>query len=255
MADNSPLGFGEVPTAAARLVIVLLPVANGQPADGIRGDAPIIVALPQPGTRSGSRGATVADPEFATCYQAEMPPLISFLIKCGAEPDDAPETAQDAFRELFEQWTRVDEPKLWLRKVAFPRFLRRPVRNAGSPEESHGAPTSPGASARFDFGEQERLFIALTRLLPTTQRAVLALHIERLQTRREHLEAASVPCSPAEQRLAAARSIHLRGRCRYSNRTPAVSHTGSCAAEPGGRICHGAAEGGSKQSPGFAPGP
>jgi DNA-directed RNA polymerase specialized sigma24 family protein len=182
MADGSPLGYSEVPSPASRLVIVLLPVASEQPADGIPGDAPMLVTLPRPGIPSGPRGATVADPEFATCYQAEMPALISFLIRCGAEPDDAPEAAQDAFRELFGQWRTVGEPRPWLRKAAFPIFLRRPVRNASSPEESHGEPGAQGASSRFDFGEEERLFIALTRLLPTAQRAVLALHIERFQT-------------------------------------------------------------------------
>jgi DNA-directed RNA polymerase specialized sigma24 family protein len=182
MADGSPLGYGEVPSPASRLVIVLLPVASEQPADRIPGDTPVIVTLPRPGISSGPREATVADPEFATCYQAEMPALISFLIKCGAEPDDAPEAAQDAFRELFGRWRTVGEPKPWLRKAAFPIFLRRPVRNASATEESHDEPASPGASSRFDFGEEERLFIALTRLLPTAQRAVLALHIERFGT-------------------------------------------------------------------------
>jgi len=181
MADGRPLGYGEVPTAAARLVIVLLPVGSGQTADGSPEDTPVIVALPQPGIPSGPREATVADPEFATCYQAEMPALISFLIKCGAEPDDAPETAQDAFRELFGQWQAVGVPKQWLRRVAFPIFLRRPVRNAAAPEQDHHQPAPPGASSRFDFGEEERNFIALTRLLSTAQRAVLALHIEGFQ--------------------------------------------------------------------------
>jgi RNA polymerase sigma-70 factor (ECF subfamily) len=182
MVDSCPPGYDEVPTGAARLVIVLLPVGGAQPAEGIPGDAPVIVSYPQPGTPSGPREATVADPEFATCYQAEMPALISFLIKCGAEPGDAPEAAQNAFRELFAQWKTVGLPKLWLRRVAFPIFLRRPVRNAAAPEKDHGEPASPGASSRFDFGEEERHFIALTRLLPTAQRAVLALHIEGFQT-------------------------------------------------------------------------
>ena len=181
MADRRPLGYGEVPTAAARLVIVLLPAGSEQPADGIPGDTPVIVALPQPGVPFGPCEATVADPEFATCYQAEMPALISFLIKCGAEPDDAPETAQDAFRELFGQWKTVGVPKQWLRRVAFPIFLRRPVRNAAAPEEDHREPAFAGVSSRFDFGEEERSFIALTRLLSTAQRAVLALHIEGFQ--------------------------------------------------------------------------
>jgi len=177
MADGGP----HVPTAAARLVIVLLPAGSDQPADAIRRDAPVIVALPQPGIPSGPGEATVADPEFATCYQAEMPALISFLVRSGAEPDDAPETAQDAFRQLFEQWTTVDEPKLWLRKVAFPAFLRRPVCNTASRGGNHDEPGSADGSSRFNFGEEERLFIALTRLLPTAQRAVLSLHMERFR--------------------------------------------------------------------------
>ena len=37
MVDGRPLGYGEVPTAAARLVIVLLPAGSEQPADGIPG--------------------------------------------------------------------------------------------------------------------------------------------------------------------------------------------------------------------------
>jgi len=177
MVGGGPLGYGEVPGEAARLVIVLLPVSSEQPADGIPADVPVIVTLPQPGIPSGPREATVADPEFATCYQAEMPALMSFLIKCGADPGDAPEAAQDAFRQLFEQWATVDEPRLWLRKTAFPIFLRRPVRNA----ERHDEPTSPCVSSRFEFDEEERRFIALAHMLPTTQRAVLALHIERFQ--------------------------------------------------------------------------
>jgi DNA-directed RNA polymerase specialized sigma24 family protein len=181
MVDSRPLDYGEVPSAAARLVLILLPAGNEQPADGIPGDAPIIVALPRPGTSSGSREATVADPEFGTCYQAEMSPLTSFLIKCGSDPDDAPETAQDAFRELFEQWKTVDEPKRWLRKVAFPLFLRQPVRNAAPPEENHDKPISSGVSSGFDFSEEEQRFIATIHLLSTTQRAVLALHIEGFQ--------------------------------------------------------------------------
>jgi RNA polymerase sigma factor (sigma-70 family) len=182
MVDGRPLGYGEVPTAAARLVIVILPVGNEQPADSLPGDASITVTWLSLGMSCGPREAA-ADPEFATCYQAEMPALISFLIKCGANPGDAAETAQEAFRELFEQWKTVDKPKLWLRKMTFPVFLRRPVSNAASPEGNHGKPTSSNASSWFDFGEEERLFIDMPRLLSTTQRAVLALHYERFQTR------------------------------------------------------------------------
>ena len=137
MVDGRPLDYGDVPTGAARLVIVLLPTGNERSADSLPGDASITVAWLSLGMSSGPREAA-ADPEFATCYQAEMPALIGFLIKCGANPGDAAETAQEAFRELFEQWKTVDKPKLWLRKMTFPVFLRLPVSSAASPEGNHG---------------------------------------------------------------------------------------------------------------------
>jgi RNA polymerase sigma factor (sigma-70 family) len=168
-----------LPAAAARLVIVLL--QDTEPVDATAEDAPVIVTLPQPGVFSGPRAATVPDPEFATLYQAEMPALISFLIKCGAESDDAPDIAQDAFRELFALWKTVGMPKPWLRKVAFRTFLRRPIHKAASPEEYHDEPTSPDASSMFDFGDEEQTFSTLTRRMPVTQRAVLALHLEQFQ--------------------------------------------------------------------------
>ena len=49
--------------------------------------------------------------------------------------------------------------------------------------ENHDKPTSANAASWFDFGEEERLLIEMPRLLSTTQRAVLALHYERFQTR------------------------------------------------------------------------
>lgn len=180
MVDGRPLDYGDAPTAAARLVIVLLPAGDERSAGSLPGDASITVAWLSLGMSTGPREAA-ADPEFATCYQAEMPALISFLIKCGANPGDAAETAQEAFRELFEKWKTVDKPKLWLRKMTFPVFLRRPVSNAASPEGNHGKPATWNASSWFDFGEEGRLFIDMPRLLSTTQRAVLALHYERFQ--------------------------------------------------------------------------
>jgi DNA-directed RNA polymerase specialized sigma24 family protein len=238
MVDGRPLGYDEVPTAASRLVIVLLPVRNEPPADGIPEDTPVIIALPQPGIPSGPREATVADPEFATCYQAEMPELISFLIKCGAEPDDAPETAQDAFRELFGKWKTVGMPKLWLRRVAFPIFLRRPVRNAAAPGEDHDEPASPAVSSRFDFGDEEQNFIALTRLLSTAQRAVLALHIEGFQTL-DIAETLSMKPDAVRKNLKEARatlmkSLNLNGNTWTCQEPPAKGPSAGEASAEGG---------------------
>jgi DNA-directed RNA polymerase specialized sigma24 family protein len=228
MADGSPLGYGEAPTPAARLVIVLLPVANEQAPDAIPGDAPIIVTWPQLGIPSGSREATVADPEFATCYQAEMPALISFLIKCGAEPGDASEAAQEVFRRLFGQWRTVAEPKRWLRKEAFPIFLRRPVRNAVPPAENYGRPIPPSRFSWSNFGEEERIFIGMTRLLPTAQRAVLALHIERFQAL-DTAEILGIEPDKVRENLKEARATLMKSLNLNDN---TWTRQGPCAGEP-----------------------
>lgn len=91
MVDGRPLGSGEAPTAAAELVIVLLPMQDEQLAMGVQGHASIIVTWPRLGIPSPPRETTAAEPDFATCYQAEMPALISFLIECGANPPDTRE--------------------------------------------------------------------------------------------------------------------------------------------------------------------
>jgi DNA-directed RNA polymerase specialized sigma24 family protein len=182
MGNSSPLGRGDVPTAAAQLVILLLPVED-QPTDSVVWDASAIIAWPRLGVPFGPRETVAVDPGFAICYRAEMPDLISFLIKCGANPHDAVGIAEGAFHELFEQWKTAAKPKHWLRQMAFGIFLRRPVTKAARPEETHDRPPSSDASSRFDFGEEERLAIDMTLLLSTTQRAVLALHYDEFETR------------------------------------------------------------------------
>ena len=181
MDNGSPLGRGDVPTAAAQLVILLLPVED-QPTDGVVLDASAIMAWPRLDVLFGPGEAVAVDPGFAVCYRAEMPDLISFLIKCGATPRDAVGIAEEAFHELFEQWKTVVRPRHWLRQMAFGIFLRRPVTKTASPGEADGRPASSGASSRFEFGEEERLAIEMPRLLSTTRRAVLALHYDEFQT-------------------------------------------------------------------------
>jgi RNA polymerase sigma-70 factor (ECF subfamily) len=148
-------GWDELPTAAAELVILYLP-ADPRPA---------------------------ADPEFATCYYAEMPPLIRFLVKCGAGQDDAADAAQEAFTQLFTRWDSVRCPRPWLRQVAFRAFLHQPVRHTVPLDDSPDVPDAPGEGDRFDFRDEAQAVLDLLDLLPTTQRAVLALHYDQFATR------------------------------------------------------------------------
>jgi len=178
--DSTPLGWDEAPTEAAKLVILLLPEGNWQAAGSSPGSTPIVLARPLPTER---RVLPAADPEFATCYHAEMPALIAFLIKCGANHHDAADAAQEAFIELFKQWQTVRKPKQWLRTVAFRIFLHQPVGNTSPPETAQDIPSPLSEPARFDFREEEKLVLDVLDLLPTTQRAVLALHYDQFETR------------------------------------------------------------------------
>jgi hypothetical protein len=74
--SSSPLGW-EAPTAAANLVILLIPEGNWPAVGNSPGTTPIVLAGPLPAER---QVLPAADPEFATCYHAEMPALIGFLI-------------------------------------------------------------------------------------------------------------------------------------------------------------------------------
>ena len=148
-------GWDEVPTAAAELVILYFPADLRPP----------------------------ADPEFATCYYAEMPALIRFLVKCGAGPDDAADAAQEAFTELFLRWHSVRCPRPWLRQVAFRAFLHQPVRGTVPLDDTPDLPDAAREGDRFDFRDEAQVVLDLLDLLPTTQRAVLALHYDQFPTR------------------------------------------------------------------------
>jgi RNA polymerase sigma factor (sigma-70 family) len=181
VSDRSQLsGWEEAPTAAANLVIVLVPVGYWREVDSSPGPSPIVLARPLPSER---RALPAVDPEFATCYHAEMPALVRFLITCGANHQDADDAAQEAFLELFKQWQGVRNPKQWLRTVAFRIFLHKPIENTSPLETAQEMLSSSSASARFDFREEEKLVLEVLDLLPTAQRAVLALFYDQFETR------------------------------------------------------------------------
>jgi RNA polymerase sigma factor (sigma-70 family) len=121
--------------------------------------------------------------EFEACYKVEMPLLIRFLMKCGANEHDAADAAQNAFFALFQQWATVRYPKSWLRRVAFRMFLRQPVTGKSPVQEHHELPGVLSASTRIELAEEEQVVIAAFRQLPATQRQVFALHYDKFTTR------------------------------------------------------------------------
>jgi RNA polymerase sigma factor (sigma-70 family) len=134
-----------------------------------------------PQTRAGSvtrrkRDADLSSlhAEWEACYQAEMPQLIRYLMKCFGESDmrDAADAAQSAFVELFAQWHAVSSPRAWLRTVAFRQMLRRP---AGYPLDEHSEAPVLSAPAILEIREQELQVLKALRQLPPAQRQVMAL--------------------------------------------------------------------------------
>jgi len=176
---SSPLDWEEAPTAAANLAILLLPGGNLPAVGNSPSPTPDVLDGPLPADR---QAPPATDPQFATCYHAEMPALIAFLINCGANPHDAADAAQEAFLELFKQWHAVEKPKQWLRTVAFRIFLHQPVGNTSPLQAAGDIPSLLSTSTHFDSLEEEKFILDVLNLLPTTQRAVLALHYDQFET-------------------------------------------------------------------------
>lgn len=156
--------------------------------------------------------------DFAACYEAEMPVLVRYLIKCGADPHDAVDAAQDAFRLLFEQWPSVHYPKAWLRTVAYRTYLQRPVSGKTSLNERQGdQPHVLPASTRIEIAEEEEEIIAMFRQLPLMQRQVFALYFDNFNVR-EISEILSIKEAAVRQNLARARATLRRMLCSTRRR-------------------------------------
>jgi RNA polymerase sigma-70 factor (ECF subfamily) len=63
-------------------------------------------------------GGVAADAEFTAFYTAELPGLLTFLGRWGAQPADAADAAQEAFIELRMRWVGIRKRRAYLRQVA-----------------------------------------------------------------------------------------------------------------------------------------
>lgn len=120
--------------------------------------------------------------EWETCYRAEMPRLVRYLMKCFGETDmhDATDAAQSAFVELFAQWGTVRNPRAWLRTVAFREMLRQPSEYS---LRSQPGPSVLPASSSAEIHEEEQRVMAVLRQLPVSQRRALALAYDQFSYR------------------------------------------------------------------------
>jgi RNA polymerase sigma factor (sigma-70 family) len=128
---------------------------------------------------------SVSKVEWAACYQAEMPYLIRYLLKCfgSADIDDAADAAHSAFLELLTKWDNVRNVRAWLRTVAFREMLRQPARGGYPLDSLPSQLVVSSASEQLELREQEQTVMAALRKLPLTQRQVLALIYDQFSYR------------------------------------------------------------------------
>lgn len=114
-------------------------------------------------------------PSFEEFYRAEMPLLVRFVRRYGADVHAATDAAQDAFTEAYPQWNTIENPRAWLRRVAGRIYYRKRLRE--TPVEE--VPDRPEIyQDPVEIGEQgARVYRALAAL-PERQRQVMAWHLD-----------------------------------------------------------------------------
>jgi RNA polymerase sigma factor (sigma-70 family) len=121
--------------------------------------------------------------QFVSYYQIEMPRLVRFVIKLGADYHTAADIAQTAFMKAWPEWPAIRSPDAWLRRVASRDFIHQARRIREEPvdqipDHSPIATAGPGAANLSAdpvvLGEQQRAVLAALARLPRCQREVLA---------------------------------------------------------------------------------
>jgi len=125
-------------------------------------------------------------PEFKQFYEGELRFLIKFLLNQGVPYHDALDKAQAAFMEAYQQWTKIKNPRAWIRTVALrvnhqPR--ERPLHVVPSDYEDP-------LPSNIELKEQTHFVHETLRRLPPTQRTVMAWTIDGFKPKEiaEHLD-------------------------------------------------------------------
>lgn len=110
---------------------------------------------------------------FCAFYRMEVPRLVTFLVWSGARLADAADIAQDTMVDAFRQWSTLETPRAWVRRVASRKYARRIAHVETPVDQVDGKPL---LSCEVDATEweqnQEILYFLGT--LPLRQRQVMA---------------------------------------------------------------------------------
>lgn len=116
--------------------------------------------------------------EFIAFYRQSTPRLVAFLRWQGASLFDAAECAQEALTQAFENWSTINYPHAWCRRVSsllYVRWISEGAKPFGNIEdiESSGSPLiSPEMDV--DAFEQHHSVLRILDRLPARQRQVMA---------------------------------------------------------------------------------
>jgi DNA-directed RNA polymerase specialized sigma24 family protein len=108
--------------------------------------------------------------------------LVLFLIKIGANREEAEDSVQEAMTKAYLKWQEIDHPEAWVRVVAERAYIAEAERARAAPAKaSKGGWLVDGAQADPDlveFGEEQCLVLGLIRLLPFEQRRAMAWYYD-----------------------------------------------------------------------------
>jgi RNA polymerase sigma factor (sigma-70 family) len=134
-------------------------------------------------------------PEFDEFFRRDLVPLIAFLSKAGFEREDARDAASEAMACAFWEWKSVQQPRAWVRKVAFRIAARQAQRSRESrlrmTERSRLILGNQQVDQMADVDQRLRVLDLLDGL-PPQQRVVMAWHLDGYSTSEiaEHMEIA-----------------------------------------------------------------
>ncbi|WP_037919807.1 RNA polymerase sigma factor [Streptomyces xanthophaeus] len=134
--------------------------------------------------RTGPATRVRTDPgthDFQDAYRREMPLLTRFVMKHGADPQEAADAAHEAFTTAYPQWDGIRFPARWLRTVAVRVYYFRAKLREDLPGELPELPTTRARSyvpTNIQLSDQEREVYTALVALPSRQRQVMAWHYD-----------------------------------------------------------------------------
>lgn len=122
------------------------------------------------------RRTSAADDSFAELFAAAYPQVVRTVWFVIHDRAAAEELAQDAFTELYRDWSRLrdyDRPDLWVRRVAIRKAQREASRRSRRIVLEQASVTVPLIEEGVRLPDPE--LIAAIRNLPPKQRAIVVL--------------------------------------------------------------------------------